>query len=157
MTLPELAIRRHVTTLMILVSLAVLGTVAVTRLPLAYLPEMEEPELFVQLPYPNAAPEQVQRMIVEPMEEALGGISGLREMTGRCDEEGGRIQLEFGWSTNMHLARVEIWEKIDRVRDQLPEDMEDIMVTTDWRRPRVGFTGARNPTELEPGSQRELR
>ena len=43
MSLPELAIKRHVTTLMILVSLAVLGTVALIRLPLAFLPDIEEP------------------------------------------------------------------------------------------------------------------
>ena len=45
MTLPELAIKRHVTTLMILVSLVVLGGVALSRVPLAFLPEVEQPPL----------------------------------------------------------------------------------------------------------------
>ena len=57
MTLPEFAIKRHVTTLMIIVSLVVLGGVALFRLPLAFLPDVVEPELFVSLPYPNASPE----------------------------------------------------------------------------------------------------
>ena len=54
MTLPELAIKRPVTTLMVLVSIIVLGLVALARLPLAFMPDIVEPELFVQLPYQNA-------------------------------------------------------------------------------------------------------
>ena len=59
MTLPELAIKRHVTTLMIIVSLIVLGGVALFRLPLAFLPDYDEPQLFVRVPYQNAAPTSV--------------------------------------------------------------------------------------------------
>jgi len=59
MTLPEIAIKRPVTMLMIIVSLVVLGGVALTRLPLAFMPDIVEPELFVILPYDNASPEQV--------------------------------------------------------------------------------------------------
>ena len=72
MTLPELAIKRHVTTLMIIVSLVVLGLVALIRLPLAFMPEVDRPHLFVHFPYPNASPEQIERMIVRPAEDALG-------------------------------------------------------------------------------------
>ncbi len=133
MTLPELAIRRHVTTLMILVSLAVLGTVAVTRLPLAHLPDMEEPELFARFPYPNASPEQIERMIIRPAEDALGSVKGLRRMWSRCWTDGGNIRLEFDWGTDLHLARVEMWEKLDRIRRDLPEDIEDITIGTHWR------------------------
>ncbi len=127
-TLPELAIRRHVTTLMILVSLAVLGTVALRRLPLAFLPEMDEPALYVRLPYPNAAPEQIERMIVRPVEDALGSVKGLRRLWSRCSDDGGSVRLEFDWSVDLRIARVEVWEKLDRIRGELPEDMEDITV-----------------------------
>ncbi|NNM31989.1 MAG: efflux RND transporter permease subunit, partial [Gemmatimonadetes bacterium] len=132
MTLPELAIRRHVTTLMLIVSMVVLGLVAITRLPLAFLPDVEEPEIFVQLPYPNASPEQVERTIVRPVEDALGSVKGLQSIWSRCDENGGRIRLEMDWSTNLQLARVEIWEKLDRVRRDLPDDLGDIMVSGHW-------------------------
>ena len=50
MTLPELAIRRPVTTLMILVSLFVIGTIALTKLPLAFMPESEDPQVWVIVP-----------------------------------------------------------------------------------------------------------
>ena len=97
MNLPELALKRHVTTLMILVSLVVLGAVALVRLPLAFLPEIEEPELFVVLPWDNASPEQVERMVVRPVEDALGSVKGVTSMWSRCGADGGRIRLGFDW------------------------------------------------------------
>jgi HAE1 family hydrophobic/amphiphilic exporter-1 len=132
MTLPELAIKRPVTTLMVLVSIVVLGVVAVTRLPLAFMPDIVEPELFIHLPYDNASPEQVERMIVRPVEDVVGSVRGLQTMWSRCGSDGGRIRLEFSWDTDMHLARVEVWERIDRIRGDLPEDIGDIQVSTNW-------------------------
>ena len=132
MTLPELAIKRHVTTLMILVSLVVLGGVALVRLPLAFLPDVEEPQLFVRIPYNNASPEQVERMIVRPVEDALGSVKGLRSMWSMCNEDGGMVRLQFAWSMDMRLTRVEVWEKLDRIRRDLPDDIGDITVSTNW-------------------------
>ena len=132
MTLPELAIRRHVTTLMIIVSLVVLGGVALTRLPLAFMPDIERPELFVRLPYANASPEQVERMVVRPVEDALGSVKGLNGMFSHCDQDGGMVRLEFDWGADLHLARVEAWEKLDRIRRDLPDDLGDITVSGSW-------------------------
>ena len=132
MTLPELAIKRPVTTLMVLVSIVVLGLVALARLPLAFMPDITEPELFIHLPYDNASPEQVERMIVRPVEDAVGSVRGLQSMWSRCGSDGGRIRLDFAWDVDMHLARVEVWERIDRIRGELPEDIGDIQVSTNW-------------------------
>ena len=132
MTLPELAVKRPVTALMTIVSLVVLGGVALTRLPLAFMPDVQEPQLFVQLPYASASPEQVERMIVRPVEDAVGSVRGIRTMWSRCGSDGGRIRLGFDWSTDMHVARVEVWERLDRIRGDLPEDMGDIQVSTNW-------------------------
>ncbi|MFN2369586.1 MAG: efflux RND transporter permease subunit [Candidatus Krumholzibacteriia bacterium] len=132
MTLPEIAIRRPVTTLMVLVSIIVLGLVALARLPLAFMPDIVEPELFVHLPYENASPEQVERMIVRPVEDAVGGVKGLQSMWSNCGSDGGRVRLEFSWDTDMQMARVEVRERIDRIRGDLPEDLGDIQVSTNW-------------------------
>lgn len=132
MTLPELAIKRHVTTLMIIVSLIVLGGVALFRLPLAFLPDVEEPHLFVRVPYQTASPEQVERMVVRPVEDAVGSVKGLRNMWSMCNQDGGVVRLQFDWGMDMNLARVEIWEKIDRMRSELPDDIGDITVSSNW-------------------------
>ncbi len=132
MTLPEIAIRRPVTVLMALISLVVLGLVALGRLPLGFLPEIEQPGLFVSVSYPNATPEQVERMIVRPLEEALGSVKGLRGMWSHCSGEGGTIRLQFEWGHSMDLARVEVREKLDRVRRDLPDDVDEIRISSNW-------------------------
>lgn len=130
--LPELAIRRPVTALTFLASLLLLGGVALTRLPLAFMPEVVQPQLFIHLPWDSASPEQVERMIVRPVEDAVGSVRGLRSLWSRCGSDGGRLRLEFDWSTDMQLARVEVWERLDRIRGELPDDLGDIQVSTNW-------------------------
>jgi len=93
--------------------------------------------LFVQLPYPNASPAQVERLVVRPVEEALGSVGGLRNMWSHIDSNGGMIGLEFDWSQNMKVARTDVWQKIDRVRRDLPDD-----VGTSWS-PTTGAGGTR--------------
>lgn len=132
MTLPDFAIGRPVTALMVLVSLVVLGAVALARLPLAFLPEIEEPELFVIVPYPNATPAQIERSIVRPLESALGSISGLEGIWSMCDQEEGRIRLDFAWGADLALARMEVREAVDRARRDLPDDVERIVVSSNW-------------------------
>ncbi len=132
MTLPEIAIKRHVTMLMIIVSLVVMGTVALFRLPLAFLPDFDQPLIFVQLPYQNASPAQVERLVVRPVEEALGSVGGLRNMWSHINDQGATIGMEFDWAQNMKVARTEVWEKIDRTRRDLPDDMGDIQVSNNW-------------------------
>ena len=132
MTLPDLAIKRPVTTLVLLLCMLTLGVVALSRLPLAFMPDIEEPELFVRVDYPSASPEQIEQMIMRPVEDALGSVKGLKDMWGRADSNGARLRLGFDWGADLHLARVEIWERIDRIRRDLPEDIGDIVVSRSW-------------------------
>lgn len=132
MTLPEIAIKRHVTTLMLIVSLVVLGGVALVKLPLAFLPEIEEPEVFVRVDYPNASPAQVERMIIRPMEDALGTVKGITNLWSMCNQNGGVVRLDFEWGTDMAMIKADIWEKIDRVKRDLPDDIGDISVGNSW-------------------------
>ncbi len=132
MTLPEIAIKRPVTMLMVLVSLFVLGGVALVRLPLAFLPDYVEPQLFVVAPYPGASPKQVERTIVRPLEEALGTLSGLREMRSWCSGDMGRVSLEFEHWRDVRAAHIEVRERIDRARGELPDDVGDITISGSW-------------------------
>jgi len=131
-TLPELAIRRPVATLTIIACLVVLGLVALDRLPLGFMPEVEEPRLFVHLPFPNATPEQTERLVVRPVEEALGSVKGVEEMWSRCNADSGRVMLRFAWGHEMSLARAEVTERIDRIKRDLPDTIGDITISGNW-------------------------
>ncbi|MCS7312821.1 MAG: efflux RND transporter permease subunit, partial [Acidobacteria bacterium] len=71
MRLSRLAIQRPVTTIVLLVSLIVLGMVALIRIKLAYFPDIEFPGIFIEVPYPNSSPTQIERTILRPIEEIL--------------------------------------------------------------------------------------
>ncbi|MGQ0720260.1 MAG: efflux RND transporter permease subunit [Candidatus Eiseniibacteriota bacterium] len=140
MTLPELAIRRPITVLMLLVSLVVIGSIALNRLPLAFLPEGEEPQIWVVVPYPNASPKTMERSILRPIEDALGSIGGLQHMWSTCDGNEARVSLFFRWDEDMATKRVEVRERLDRVRPDLPEDVDQIHISRNWDVGRTGET-----------------
>ncbi|MEQ8279224.1 MAG: efflux RND transporter permease subunit [Deltaproteobacteria bacterium] len=131
-SLADLAVKRPVTTLMLLLSMTVLGAVALYRLPLAFMPDIREPQIFVRVPYPSASPEQIERMILRPVEEALGTVRGIKHMWAFADREGGMVGLNFDWTVDMRHARVEVWERMDRARSELPDDIGDITVSPNW-------------------------
>lgn len=140
MTLPEIAVKRPIGTLMALVSALVLGLVALTRLELAFMPEAERKNLFVIVNYQNASPKAVERMLVKPIEESLSSMSGLEHMWSNSDSRGGRVNLNFSFDVNMDLARAEIHQRLDRIRDQLPDDLERIIIAQNWNPRETGET-----------------
>jgi HAE1 family hydrophobic/amphiphilic exporter-1 len=97
MSLPQLAVRRPITTVMALVSIIVLGSIAVSRLPLAYLPEIDVPFIHVEVPYPDSNPTQVEKEIAKPVEEVLSTLSGVKRLSSRSSADSAGITLEFDW------------------------------------------------------------
>ena len=124
MSLTELSVKRPVTTMMVFVSLVVVGLIATRLVPLEYFPDISFPGAFVQVPYPNASPEEVEEQVIRPMEEALATISGLERINSNAGENNGGIQVMFKQGSDINLKAIEIKEKIESVRNQLPDDFE---------------------------------
>ena len=92
MSLPRLSVNRPVTTAMVLLSLLVLGGISFTRIPLAFLPDVDFPAVFVSVPYPNASPRQIEREIARPLEEALATIPGARRISSTATADSAELQ-----------------------------------------------------------------
>lgn len=123
MNITELSIRRPVTTIMLFVSMVVIGLIASFRLPLEAEPEASIPFFFVSLPYSGSTSEEVERNIVRPVEEALATMPGIETMNSRANAEGGSIQVRFSdWDKDIAIAASDARERIDAIRDQLPDD-----------------------------------
>ena len=75
----ELALRRPVTTVVVFVALALVGLIASRLLPLEKFPDIEFPGIFVQIPYEGSSPEEIERLITRPVEEALATLSGVAQ------------------------------------------------------------------------------
>jgi len=111
-------------------SLMMLGAISVPKLPLAFLPEVSFPQLEISIPYPNALPAQVEEEITRPAEEALATLSKVRRINSWSSPTGANINVEFDWGQDIAPLRVEAREKLERIRDQLPVDVDRIMVNS---------------------------
>ncbi len=125
MNLAELSIKRPVSTVMLFVSLLVVGVIAAVRLPLEAMPEVSPPFIFVQLPYSGSTPEEVERNVLKPVEEALSTMSGIKRMDSSARADGASVFLQFDdWSRDVAIAASDARGRIDAIRDQLPDDFQ---------------------------------
>jgi len=129
MNLTALSIRRPVSTIMAFVSLVVIGAIAFFKLPLEAEPEASIPYIFIQLPYPGSTPEEIERNLLRPVEEAIATLPGIRSMRSRATSDSGSVQVEFDdWKRDVAIAASEARERIDAIRDQLPDDFRRYFV-----------------------------
>ncbi|MFT4929417.1 MAG: HAE1 family hydrophobic/amphiphilic exporter-1, partial [Phenylobacterium sp.] len=127
-SLAGFAIRRPVTTTMFFFSMLLLGIISSRLLPLEKWPGIDIPELFINVPYPNSTPSEVERLITRPIEEALATISGIDRLRSDSRENGADISIKFKWDDNIGAKSIEAREKIDAIRHLLPADVERVLV-----------------------------
>lgn len=111
--LVEFATRRRVTIAMFTVTLMLFGFIALVNLKVNLLPDLSYPTLTVRTEYTGAAPAEIETLITEPVEEAVGVVKNLRKLksisrTGQSD-----VVLEFAWGTNMDQASLEVRDKME--------------------------------------------
>ena len=128
MKLVEIPLRRPVTTLMVFASLVVMGLISFGKMPLAFLPEVDIPAVWILVPYPNSNPAQVERLVTKPVEEALATLKGVKNLSSESTPDGAEFQLEFTWGQSIDLIRMAIGEKIDQVRGELPSGVQQIQI-----------------------------
>ena len=127
-SLARFALRRPVTIGMIFFSLLLLGLVASRLLPLEKFPAIDVPVIAVVVPYQNASPVEIEKMITRPVEEALATMSGIERMRSFSFEDRAEIVLEFKWDENLKAKSIEAREKVDTIRAALPSDVERVLV-----------------------------
>jgi HAE1 family hydrophobic/amphiphilic exporter-1 len=128
MKLTEISLKRPVTVCMFFVCLTLIGVMGGRQLPLEFLPDIEFPGLFVQIPYRNSTPEEVERRITRPVEEALATLSGIENMESTSRDDGAEIQIRFRIGEDMAVKGVEARDKLDAIRASLPADVERLNV-----------------------------
>ena len=120
MNIVEAATRRRVTVGMVTLTFVLFGLIALSGLKVNLLPDLTYPTLTVRTEYEGAAPLEMENLISQPVEEAIGVVKNLRKIhsvsrTGQSD-----VILEFAWGTNMDQASLDVRDKLDVL--QLPLD-----------------------------------
>jgi HAE1 family hydrophobic/amphiphilic exporter-1 len=145
----EVALRRPVTTVVVFVALALVGLIASRLLPLEKFPDIEFPGIFIQIPYQGSTPEEVERLITRPLEEALATLSGVERMFSSSSESQAQVFLQFGWDESMGAKGIEARAKVDGIRHLLPDDVRRVFVFT-------GSLGDQPVLQLRISSERDL-
>ena len=145
----EIALRRPVTTVVIFVALALVGLIAARLLPLEKFPDIEFPGIFIQVPYEGSTPEEVEKLITRPIEEALATLSGVEQMVSTSSENQAEVFLEFGWDESMGAKGIEARAKVDGIRHELPDDVRRVFIFT-------GSLGDQPVLQLRISSDRDL-
>jgi HAE1 family hydrophobic/amphiphilic exporter-1 len=145
----EFALGRPVTTVVTFVALALIGLIASRLLPLEKFPDIEFPGIFIQIPYAGSTPEEVERLITRPVEEALATLSGVEQMFSSSTESQSQIFLQFAWDQSMGAKGIEARAKVDSIRHLLPDDIRRIFVFT-------GSLGDQPVLQLRISSERDL-
>jgi hydrophobic/amphiphilic exporter-1 (mainly G- bacteria), HAE1 family len=130
MWLTYFSLRRPVTLAMVLVSVLLLGAVSILKLPLDFLPRVEFPFIAVYIPYQNGLPSENEKDIVRPIEEVLATLGGVREIRSYSDADAVQVGVNFQWGRDVNLLRMEVKERIDQIRSELPADIQQIMLLT---------------------------
>lgn len=129
MSVAELSIKRPVTTIMLFVSMVVVGLIAAVRLPLESMPDVSAPFIYVMLPYAGSTPEETERSILRPVEETLSTMTGVKSMQGNATSESAGVFMQFSdWSRDIAIATADARERIDAIRNDLPDDLRRYMV-----------------------------
>lgn len=128
MKLSKVSIQRPVTTVMVVFIVILLGIVSIGRLPVDLLPSFELPYALVMTSYNGAGPQEIESLITKPLEATVGTVSNLKNITSTSSNGSSMIFVEFNDGTDMDVAMLNMREKIDMIKDFLPEDAEDPMV-----------------------------
>ncbi len=124
MRVSRFAVHRPIFTIMVVLMVLLLGTISLLRLPIDLMPDISYPTLSISCSYENAGPEEIEELIVRPIEQAVSAVPGVEELTSTSVEGQGTVRVKFAWGTDLDAAANDIRDRIDRIIDHLPEDAE---------------------------------
>ncbi len=132
MNLISISIKRPVATIMICVGVVLLGVISLKNLSIDLLPNLSYPKLSVITEYSGASPEEIEKLITEPVEASFSPIPGVKKVNSVSREGISLVTLEFHWGTDMNFALLHTKEKVEEIQDSLPEDLTASPRIVEW-------------------------
>lgn len=121
----KIAIKRPVSTLMIVLMVVLAGVLSYMNLDLAYMPSIDYPVAMVSTTYTGVGPEEIEELVTKPLEEALATITGVDTITSVSSAGSSMIAIQFVDGTDLDMISLDIREKIDMVSGRLPDDANE--------------------------------
>jgi HAE1 family hydrophobic/amphiphilic exporter-1 len=121
MSIPGTATRRPVAVAMLFLAIILLGAISYVRLPIDLLPDVSYPRLVVYTGYPDVAPAEIERLVTERVEAEAAAVPGVERVTSVSREGVSLVTVRFQWGTDMDFAMLNVRERMDNLREALPE------------------------------------
>src|SRR3954451_17473066 len=128
MFISDFAIRRPIITVVVTIALAVFGIAALAKLQTDEFPDIDAPIVFIGIVYPGASPDQVEREVVDRLEDRISGISGLDKLTSTSSDGFAQIIVQFKFNKPTDQATQDVRDAISAVRAQLPTEIVEPII-----------------------------
>lgn len=123
MNISELSLRRPVLATVLNVVIVLFGIIGFTFLGVRDYPAIDPPNVSVSTSYPGANAEIVESQITEPLEKAINGIAGVKNITSTSSQGTSRINVEFELSIDLEAAANDVRDKVSQASRSLPDDL----------------------------------
>ncbi|MDD2238080.1 MAG: efflux RND transporter permease subunit, partial [Kiritimatiellae bacterium] len=125
MFLSDFSVKRPVAMSCLIIGLTLLGINAWRKMGLELMPKIDLPFVTVTTVYPGASPDQIETDVAKRIEDQVMTIDGLKHVSSSCMENMCQTFLEFELGVDVDIAAMDVREKIDLVRADFPDDVED--------------------------------
>ncbi len=123
MNISELSIRRPVLTFVMNIMLVLFGAIGFSYLGVRDYPAIDPPNISVSTSYSGANADIIESQITEPLEKALNGIPGIRNITSNSSVGRSNINLEFNLNVDLEAAANDVRDKVSQAARSLPQDL----------------------------------
>lgn len=128
LSLTKTVLRRPVAVIVLIAGMLIFGISSIVSMPLKLIPDMQMPMLLVQIVYPQAGPEEVERLVSKEVEEACGTISGLDTITSYSSENASMVLLQFEYGTDLDESYTDVQSAVNRAKASMPETIRDPII-----------------------------
>lgn len=124
MNISELSLRRPVLAVVMNILIVVFGVIGFNFLGVRDYPAIDPPNINVRTSYPGANPDIIESQITEPLEKAINGIAGVKNITSLSSAGSSNINVEFDLSVDLEAAANDVRDKVSQATRSLPSDLD---------------------------------
>jgi HAE1 family hydrophobic/amphiphilic exporter-1 len=128
MFLSNFSVKKPVVTIVILLMLMAVGLMALKKLKVNQIPDVDMPLLVIDINYPGASPDTVEREVLNRVEKALQSVNGIKDLRGTANEGNANMMVFFEFKKNMVEATDEVRNAIGKVRYKLPTEIREPVI-----------------------------
>ena len=155
MNISRFSIHRPIFSTMVTLIVILVGVISLLRLPVDLMPDITYPALTVSTPYENASPEDIEKMVTRPIEQAMSAVPGVQEITSRSNQGYSNVTIKFAWGTDLNAVASDVRDRLDRVMGRLPDDIDrPVLWKYDSSSDPILFMGV--TSKLDPVQLRQL-